>query len=95
MYSTSGLKVFFLVVMSERRHCCQDGVAVGLDVKLKNNNTMGIIATICVIIVVMKYGGDVLAAILEFIGALIEILKPMAGWIIIGIGVATLLAHLC
>ena len=56
---------------------------------------MGIISAICVIIVVYKFGGDFLAAILEFVGALVEILKPVAGWIIIGIGVATLLAHLC
>ena len=56
---------------------------------------MGIFITLCVIIVVIKYGGDVLSPILEFVGALAEILKPVAGWIIIGIGVATLLAHLC
>ncbi len=55
---------------------------------------MGIIATICVIIVVYKYGGDFLGAILTFVGELVEILKPVAGWIIIGIGVATLLWHL-
>ena len=56
---------------------------------------MGIFITLCVIIVIYKFGGDVLSAILEFVGALVEILKPVAGWIIIGIGVATLLAHLC
>lgn len=56
---------------------------------------MEIIATLCVIIVVIKYGGDVLSAILEFVGELVEILKPVAGWIIIGIGATTFLCHLC
>lgn len=54
----------------------------------------GIFIALFVTLVVIKYGGDVLSAILEFFGELVEILKPVAGWIIIGIGATTFLCHL-